>query len=317
MFKNSKEHRFMQHKHTLLAYIALIIGSISIGFSPIFVKYSVLDGVATSFYRVGLSVPLFLIIWFIVPNNRNLLKKTHYTLKNVLLLSIAGISFAIDVALFNSSFQYTHVGEATLIVNSSPFFVTLMAFLLWNERISKRFVLALFLALIGAIFLTFPHIISHNNDTALPETRYLGDIYCLMAAFFYAVYIICIKELRKVFSVHALMLVTSFLSSITLLIIMAIQGNQLVPEPISWHTLWPLFGIAIISHTLGQGTISYGLAHLPASLSSLTLLIQPIIAAIAAYILFQETMLPLQILGGVIILAAILMAAFKKRAKAR
>ena len=64
-------------------------------------------------------------------------------------------------------------------------------------------------------------------------------------------------------------------------------------------------GLALIAQIGGQTVIAYAFAHLPASLSSVSLLIQPLTAAIAAWILFNETLGPLRILGAVLILAGI------------
>jgi drug/metabolite transporter (DMT)-like permease len=71
---------------------------------------------------------------------------------------------------------------------------------------------------------------------------------------------------------------------------------------------WILIGLALISHAAGQGLIAYALAHLPAAFSSVSLLFQPVMAAIFAWILLAEPLVPLQIAGGVIVLVAIYLA---------
>jgi drug/metabolite transporter (DMT)-like permease len=69
-----------------------------------------------------------------------------------------------------------------------------------------------------------------------------------------------------------------------------------------------LFGLAIVTQILGQGAIAYAFAHLPASLSSVSLLIQPVVAALAAWVLFNEAVGPAQWIGGAIVLAGIWIA---------
>ena len=59
-----------------------------------------------------------------------------------------------------------------------------------------------------------------------------------------------------------------------------------------------LIGLAIVTQILGQGLIAYAFAHLPASLSSVSLLIQPVMAAIFAWIIFGEAIGPLRIEMG-------------------
>jgi drug/metabolite transporter (DMT)-like permease len=78
--------------------------------------------------------------------------------------------------------------------------------------------------------------------------------------------------------------------------------------PVSAFGWWMLVGLALISHAAGQGLIAYALAHLPAAFSSVSLLSQPVMAALLAWVLLSEGLMPLQILGGLIVLAGIYLA---------
>ena len=78
--------------------------------------------------------------------------------------------------------------------------------------------------------------------------------------------------------------------------------------PASFYGWAMLAGLALISHAGGQVAITYALAYLPAAFSSLTLLLQPVVAAILAWLLLAEAVGPLQALGGAIVLAGILVA---------
>ncbi|MGH8772828.1 MAG: EamA family transporter, partial [Burkholderiales bacterium] len=85
----------------------------------------------------------------------------------------------------------------------------------------------------------------------------------------------------------------------------------LSPQPFlpqSAHGWAVLVGLALVTQILGQGLIAYAFAHLPASLSSLSLLIQPVTAAIFAWALFGEAIGPIQFVGGAIVLAGIWLA---------
>jgi drug/metabolite transporter (DMT)-like permease len=85
----------------------------------------------------------------------------------------------------------------------------------------------------------------------------------------------------------------------------------LLPEPLlpqtarGWGTL---FGRALVSHVGGQSLIAYGLAHLSASLGSVSLLVQPVCAALFAWLLLGEAIGPAQIAGGCAVLYGIRLA---------
>ena len=59
-----------------------------------------------------------------------------------------------------------------------------------------------------------------------------------------------------------------------------------------------LFGIALISHACGQGLIAYTLAHLPVLFSSVSLMLQPVMAGVYAWVLLGEPLVALQIAGA-------------------
>ena len=78
--------------------------------------------------------------------------------------------------------------------------------------------------------------------------------------------------------------------------------------PVSGAGWLKLVGIALISHACGQGLIAYALAHLPAAFSSVSLLLQPVIAGVFAWVLLGEPLVALQIAGGGVVLVGIYLA---------
>jgi drug/metabolite transporter (DMT)-like permease len=71
---------------------------------------------------------------------------------------------------------------------------------------------------------------------------------------------------------------------------------------------WILVGLALVSHAAGQGLIAYALAHLPAAFSSVSLLFQPVMAAVFAWLLLAEPLIAAQVAGAVVVLLGIYLA---------
>jgi drug/metabolite transporter (DMT)-like permease len=69
-----------------------------------------------------------------------------------------------------------------------------------------------------------------------------------------------------------------------------------------------VFGVALVPQVFGQGLIAYGLAQLPVAFVSVSLLIQPVMATIWAWLLLAEPLGPVQALGGAVVLAGIWIA---------
>ena len=103
-----------------------------------------------------------------------------------------------------------------------------------------------------------------------------------------------------------LMAWSTTITAVLLLPVALASPQPLMPQAAAGWLV--LFALALVSQVLGQGLIAYAFAHLPASLSSVSLLIQPVVAALAAWAIFGEAIGPAQLVGGAIVLAGIWIA---------
>jgi drug/metabolite transporter (DMT)-like permease len=142
---------------------------------------------------------------------------------------------------------------------------------------------------------------------AIGGTRLLGDALGALTAVFYAGYMLTIKFARDAqASTARLMAWSTTITAIALLPVALLSPQPFLPSSAAgW---WVLAGLALVTQILGQGLIAYAFAHLPASLSSVSLLIQPVMAALFAWLLFGEAIGAAQLVGGAIVLAGIWLA---------
>jgi drug/metabolite transporter (DMT)-like permease len=145
-----------------------------------------------------------------------------------------------------------------------------------------------------------------GGDLELGPIYLAGDGLGLITAMFLSGYLLSVKRLRARFSTATIMAYSGATTALLLLVVTWVSGESLVPP--GWHGWAVLLGLALLSQAGGQGSIAYALAHLPATFSSLVMLIEPAAAALFAWILLAEPMGALQIGGGVIILAGIVLA---------
>ena len=103
------------------------------------------------------------------------------------------------------------------------------------------------------------------------------------------------------------MAVTTTITALLLFPLALAAGDPMLP-PIGMRAGGSSSASRWISHAAGQGLIAYALAHLPAAFSSVSLLFQPVMAALFAWLLLAEALVPLQIAGGVVVLAGIYLA---------
>jgi drug/metabolite transporter (DMT)-like permease len=277
---------------------ALLAGATFIALSPIFVRESLAAGVgptAAAFWRVALAVPALWVVYGLGrgPQGR------RYSGKWPLLLAAAA-AFAGDLAFWHKSIQLTSVANATLLANLASIFVTLAAWIFLRQRPTGVFLAGLAAALAGVVLLV-------HTSLEFASTGLAGDALGVVTAMFYAGYLLAVKTLRDRGEVTLhLMAVTTTITALLLFPVALAAGEPMIPQTAAgW---WILVGLALVSHAAGQGLIAYALAHLPAAFSSVSLLFQPVMAALFAWLLLAEALAPLQIAGGVVVLVGIYLA---------
>ena len=274
---------------------ALLLGATCIALSPIFVRVSEAGPTATAFWRVALAVPVLWVLYLLKTKARS----QRYSGKWPLLLA-AGFAFAGDLGFWHTSIKLTSVANSTLLANLASIFVTLAAWMFLKHKPTRLFLAGLAAALIGVGLLV-------HTSLSFSSTGLLGDALGVVTAMFYAGYILAVKGLRDrgETTLH-LMAVTSTITALFLFPVALASGEQMLPS--SAFGWWMLIGLALISHAAGQGLIAYALAHLPAAFSSVSLLFQPVMAALFAWLLLAEGLVPLQIAGGIVVLFGIYLA---------
>ena len=271
---------------------ALLVGATFIALSPIFVRLSDVGPTASAFWRVALAAPL---LWPLL-----LLSNGARAPVGWKLFLAAGLAFAGDLAFWHWSIHFTSVANSTLLANLAAPFVTLAVWMFWRQRPSATFAAGLGAALLGVAMLV-------HTSLAFSPTALLGDAFGVVTAVFYAAYILAVKELRdRGAATLFVMAVATTLTAVLLFPVALASGEALLPTSASGWLV--LVGLAGISHCAGQGLIAYSLAHLPAAFSSVSLLFQPVMAAIFAWVLLSEPLTPLQMAGGLVVLAGIYLA---------
>lgn len=273
------------------ALAALVVGAVCIGFAPIFVRLTDVGMTAAAFWRVLLALPLLWLLWY--PRRERPTPESRVRRR---WLWLAGVFFAADLVLWHQSIRYTSVANATLLANLSPIFVTGAAVWLFGERINLRFLLGLLLALTGSAVLV-------ADSFGISLQTVIGDLLGVAAAVFYSGYLLGVSRLRRSTSAVEVMWWSTLACTLALLPLAVLLGDVFWPQSLRGWAI--LVGLALVSQVAGQGLIAWALAHLSPAFSSVSLLVQPVAAAILAWVLLSEPFGPWQALGGAIVLAGI------------
>lgn len=280
------------------ALAALALGAVLIGFAPIFVRLSDVGPIAAAFWRCALAWPLLALAASREPTRGADVRRERGW------LLAAGLFFGADLATWHIAIGMTTVANATLLANLAPLFVAPVAWLLWRERVNRTFLLGLLMALAGTAILMGEGLDVHRERVA-------GDALSVLAAAFYAGYLLLVSHLRRAHSSMRILSWSSGTVAVVLLPIAWLAGETILPQ--SLHGWAVLVGLALLSHIGGQGLITYSMATLPASFSAVGLLIQPLAAALLAWVLLHERFGTQQAVAGAVILGGIVLCRLASR----
>ncbi len=270
--------------------LMLMAGAVAIGFAPIGLRLSPFEPQATAFWRFAFALPMIAaVIW---ASGGKIEKPSRMAL-------LAGAFFGFDIAFWHASLVMTSVANATFLVNLGNAAVGLIAWVVLKERPARIWLVALAVALLGALLLSRGA--AAGNPSALA-----GDLLATVAAVMVGLYLFFAKLARRDMSAMNVL----FWSTATTLVVCSgstlIQGETLIPPDISWF-IWPL-ALAVVAHVLGQGLIVAGVGRTPAALAGLLLLIQPVTGAMIAWPLFNEALTQIQLAGCVLVLFGVWLA---------
>jgi drug/metabolite transporter (DMT)-like permease len=273
---------------------AMIVGTLITAWSGVLVRLIDVGPFAAGAWRVALAVPA-LAAWAKVAQRDR--RDAPNLRRSAGPLFFAGLAFALNLGFFHMSLTGTKVANAAFIGAVGPIVTVIGGALFFRERTSSRIWLALGLALLGAWTMA---------GMVAPTRIGFGDSFALCSSVVYSGYLLLIKQARvRVDAVTATMW-SAAISAVVLGVAAWLHGETLVPSSAFGWMIAVLLGLGI--HALGQGLTSAAMGRAPVGVIALVILAQPPFTAFAAWTVLGEGMAPLQMTGGAIILAALLLS---------
>jgi drug/metabolite transporter (DMT)-like permease len=273
-----------------LAYLALVAGVVCISWSAIFVRWTDVPGTASAFYRLLIPALILLPTWFVDRGRQRL------SFRTLAIIAVGALFFALDLAFYNTSILKTSAVNATLLGNNTPIAVGLLTWLIFGKRPNLAFWLGLALAVVGALVIVWSDLMRH-------ATFGWGDVMALLAASFFAVYLMVTERIRSHTRTLPFLRLAILTSTIFLFFFNIVLRVPLtVPNERSWAAL---LGLGLVSQLGGYFALTYALGHLPATVTSVSLLSQGPLTAVLAALLLGEPLSGAQIVGGLLVLGGV------------
>jgi len=275
---------------------ALLLANLGLALGPLLVRLADTGPVAAGFWRLTLAVPVLLAL-----SLREPLEQRRMSAGVLALVVGAGIVFALDLASWHFGIVMTKLGNASLFGNSGSLILMVWG-LVAARRVPRLFELVAIAAALGGAGLLM------GGSLEISRANLVGDVFCALAGLFYAFYILMLNSVRDRLGQYSL-LVVSTLASVPIMLAIAIPlGETIMPR--DWT---PLVGLAISSQLVGQGFLIYSLRHFAPLVIGLALLTQPAVSSLVGWLTFGETLTLLDLMGMVLLAAALVMARLADR----
>jgi len=221
----------------------------------------------------------------------------------------AGVFFAIDLVLWHHAIASVGAGIATVLGNLQVVFVGVLAWWLLHERPSTRLIAAVPVVLVGVVLIS-----GVVGSGAYGEDPVLGVVYGLGTSLAYAGFLLLLRQGSRDLRRVAGPLFDATLVGAVLSAVMGpfAGGLDLVP---SWPAHGWLLTLALTSQVVGWLLITMSLPRVPAALTSVILLLQPVASVALSAAVLDERPSSAQLLGCAIVLAGVVAATAGRRAR--
>ncbi|MGB7407688.1 MAG: DMT family transporter [Pontixanthobacter sp.] len=270
---------------------ALLLGNAALAVGPWSVRLADSGPVSAGFWRLALALPF--LAMFAFANGERLGAVRGRTLMFVLL---AGAAFGLDLASWHIGIEATRLGNATMFGNSGS-----LILMVWGFVVLRRLPIggewtAIAMAVIGATILL-------ARSSAISSATVIGDMLCLLAGLFYAIYLLLLQRSRTTIGSWSLLFWASLAGAPIMLMLALMRGEPVLPT--DWT---PVLVLMVLSQLVGQGLLVFSLRHFTPLVIGLALLTQPAIAALTGWYAFGETIGAWDVLGMALLGLALVVA---------
>jgi len=276
-------------------FAALLGGNIVLAVGAPLVRLADTGPIATGFWRMAIALPFLALLGWREMGGRMPPRAA------IGVAMAAGLFFALDLAAWHMGIVRTKVANATLFGNCASLLLVLWGIFLARTLPRGWQAFAILLAFAGSALLM-------GQSYELAPAYLAGDLLSLLAGVFYTFYVILMQRVRGELAAWTTLGLASAATLPILLGSALALGEAVVPQ--NWT---PLIALALSSQVVGQGLLIWALPRFSPLVIGLTLLVQPAIAALAGWLMFGERLGAIDVIGGLMVGAALVLIRLPNR----
>ena len=208
----------------------------------------------------------------------------------------------IYLVLFMVGLERTSSGSAALLIASSPLWTAAVARLAGMERLGRLQLFGLFVSLAGTVLL-----VASQGRVDFSSEAFTGNVMCAVAAAAWGAYTVSCRPLLAEFDSMSLAFRTLACATPFLWIVAAIEGP--LDDIATWSSevWWAALYAGVLSTGLAYGLWNVGVRALGASRTAAYNYAVPVLALVVGAVFLGESVVPLQIVGGLVVFAGLLL----------
>ncbi len=222
-----------------------------------------------------------------------------------LVASLTGISLFFPAQYIAISIVGASI-PALIVCLVSPVFTTILAFFFFKEHLLKVQIVGFLLASVGALFI----ITGGDISRITPDSAdFLGNILAILTPFMWSVYNIAVKKAAQRGSSFQITSYTTYLGMAGLFVIMLLSGgfDQWLLAITRVEVVVAVLYLAAGCSLFGYLMWNIALDHLQTANVGAFLYAEPFITVFFAWVFLQEAISPISLLGGGIVLLALVL----------
>ncbi len=258
------------------------------GIGPILNKSMTVSSSTIVFYRILIGAPLMTVMAYLNGGRitKELLRKS----------SVPGLLFGASMIAGFAAFQHTSIANSTLVTTLQPVLIMFVAPKMFGEKLTARKVFYSVTAMSGVLIVVLA-------AASTSGAHISGDLLAVANVVIWTAYFVMAK-VRRLDGVHSwAFLATVFMwAAVVALPFGLVTSNDLTAMTTKDWVL--IVTMALIPGVVGHGMMTWSQSHLDVSLASLLGLLSPVISAILAWLILHQTLTPMQLVGGLVVLVS-------------
>ena len=272
------------------ARLMMIISMTIFGTIGLFVRRISVSSGELALYRAVLALVL-LTGYLLVTKQRIPFEKIK---REIPLLLFSGMAMGINWILLFEAYKSTTVSVATLSYYFAPVIVILVCPILFKEKMTVKQWICFLMSTLGIVLITGIGDLSGNNK------HFIGILFGLGAAVFYATVILSNKFIKNVEGLHRTFL--QFLAAIIVLVPYVLATSGIHLENLNGKGCVFLLIVGFVHTGITYCLYFSSLKELPGQKAAILSYIDPLVAVVISVTVLKETMTVWQLLGGILIL---------------